>query len=214
MAERRVLIVGAGGLGREIHSWFREQWQPSRGFTFGGYLDDRSVAGLPVVSTIADYVPAPDDVLVIGIGQPQPKLAVVEALEAKGARFMTAIHESVVIGQDTTIGNGCVLCPNVVVSCNVTLGDFVLLNVASSVGHDSRVGRGTTFSGHADATGNTSVGSGVFLGSHAALVPGAQVGDFAVVGASSLVLRRVPARATVFGVPARIIHSPSHQTKE
>lgn len=210
MTTRRVLIVGAGGLGREIHSWFHAQWASSQ-WSFGGYLDDAPPAGMPIVSSISDYVPSPDDVLAMGIGQPAAKLTVAAALQSKGAQFLTLIHDSVVIGQDTTIGTGTVLCPNVVVSCNVLIGDFVLLNIASTVGHDTRIGNGTTFSSHVDATGNTVIGSGVFFGSHAALLPNAQVGDGATVGACSLVLRRVPPNATVFGVPARVIHSPGKQ---
>ncbi len=44
---------------------------------------------------------------------------------------------------------------------------------------------------------------GVLLGSHAVVLPGVTVGAYAVVGAGSIVLRKVRPGSTVFGSPAR-----------
>jgi len=45
----------------------------------------------------------------------------------------------------------------------------------------------------------------VFMGSHASVLPGAVVGDYARVGAGSVVLRKVRPYTTVMGVPAQEI---------
>jgi acetyltransferase-like isoleucine patch superfamily enzyme len=87
----------------------------------------------------------------------------------------------------------------------VTLGRFVTLNLAATVGHDVAVGDWSTLSGHVDITGKVSLGEGVFAGSHACVLPGLKVGDRAVVGAGTVVTRNVSAGSTMFGVPAKLI---------
>ncbi len=43
------------------------------------------------------------------------------------------------------------------------------------------------------------------IGSHSVVMPGVTVGENAVVGAMSFVNRDIPANATAFGVPARVV---------
>ena len=60
-------------------------------------------------------------------------------------------------------------------------------------------------SGHCDITGGAKLKEGAFLGSHAVIIPKVTVGEYAVVGAGSVVIRTVGAGVTVFGVPAKRI---------
>jgi acetyltransferase-like isoleucine patch superfamily enzyme len=60
-------------------------------------------------------------------------------------------------------------------------------------------------SAHVDLTGSVTVGSRVMFGTHAAVIPGRQIGDDALIGAGSAVIRNVPAGVTVMGVPAKRI---------
>jgi acetyltransferase-like isoleucine patch superfamily enzyme len=57
------------------------------------------------------------------------------------------------------------------------------------------------------------VGSNVWIGYGAQILRGVTVGDNAIIGASSVVTRDVPANAVVAGAPARIIRmreEPKH----
>jgi serine acetyltransferase len=56
---------------------------------------------------------------------------------------------------------------------------------------------------HSDVTGYARLGVGVLIGSHASVLPGATIGDFATIGAGSVVLKSAPSGATMVGVPAR-----------
>ena len=49
------------------------------------------------------------------------------------------------------------------------------------------------------------VGKGVWIGSHATILPGVTIGEGAVVAAGAVVARDVPARTVVAGVPAKVI---------
>ena len=198
---RRLLIVGAGGFGREVHSWLMHIPEKSRNWYFGGFLDDKK-KGDCIVYTISDYKPQNDDILCCAIGDPKTKKKICLDLLNRKCAFYSLIHPNVVIGNNVRLGKGCILCPNVVITCNVIIGDFATINVSSSVGHDASIGSWSTVSGHCDITGFASLEEGVFLGSGVRILPKVQIGSFSRIGAGSVVMRNVGANKLFFGNPA------------
>lgn len=207
----RLLIIGAGGFGREILDWALEALQKNRNWEVGGFLDANPAAlngykcGYSILDDPLLYMPQEGDRFICAIGHPSTKLRICRSLTERGAKFITLIHPTAIIGTRCVVGAGCVFCPGAVVTSDVKIGDFVMMNLQSTVGHDAIVADGCTLSPHADLNGFGSLGEGVFLGSHAVVLPGAKVGDYAVVGAGSVVLKKVKAGATVMGVPAKQI---------
>jgi len=206
---KKILIIGAGGFGRELYYWLLQHPGAGTSWQVAGFLDDNSdaLAGfdlpIKVVASASGYEPKPDDLLVCALGLPKIKQRVCLDLKARGARFMTFVHPSVVLGGQVTLGEGVVLCPGVILTSCIKLGDFAMFNCQASAGHDVEVGSCTTISGHCDLTGRCKVGANVFMGSRVSLIPGITVGDNAVVGAGAVVIRAVKAGTTVFGNPAR-----------
>ena len=207
--KHRLLIVGAGGFGREVLGWALGIPAGSRDWTAAGFLDANTEAlrgypcEYPILGDPATYNPGSRDVFVPAVADPATKLRICRTLKARGARFASLVHPSVILGPACRIGAGCVLCPRVTLTTNVTFGEFVTVNVYSGFGHDSIVGDGCTISSHVDVTGAVRLGEGVFLGSHATVLPRVEVGAYAVIGAGSAVVRNVPPGATVMGVPAK-----------
>jgi len=207
--KNRLLIVGAGGFGREVLGWALDVPPDARDWEVAGFLDANPAAldGFPcdyrILGDPSAFLPGPDDWLLPAVADPATKLRVCRGLKARGGRFATLVHPAAIVGPACRIGEGCVLCPRVTLTTNVTFGAFVTVNAYSGFGHDTMVGDGCTISSHVDVTGAVRLGEGVFLGSHASVLPRVEVGDFAVIGAGSAVLRNVPARATMMGVPAK-----------
>jgi sugar O-acyltransferase (sialic acid O-acetyltransferase NeuD family) len=209
---KRIIIVGAGGFGREVTCWLEDALDPAQG-RIGGYLVDglepspalNEKYPYPVLGGIAEYRPQSDDALLIAIGEPQPKLLIAEALRARGARFHQLIHPTATVTRRAVLGQGVIMCPYSLVSADALIGDFVTVNVYASIGHDAVIGAGVTICAHADITGRVTLGRAVFVGSHAAVLPGVEVGEAAVVGAGAVVVRRVLPSSTVYAPPARTL---------
>jgi len=205
---KRLIIVGAGGFGREVATWAAAVPASDRDWETGAFLDANRDAlatytfPWPVIGDPASYVPEPRDRFVCAIGDPTTKLAICQQLLDRGAVFTTLRHPTVLVGGNTRIGVGAIMCPYAIITDSVTIGDFVTINVHTTIGHDVTIGRGSTLSSHCDVTGFARLGEGAFLGSSAVILPKVQVEDFARVGAGSVVLRNVRAGSTVFGVPA------------
>lgn len=202
----QLVIIGAGGFGREVRAWAR---QASPAWTVRGFVDDDPGAlarfeGIEsVLGGVATYRPESDDRFVCALGRIEFKRRCVERVRAAGGVFTSLRHDSAVVGDRVRLGSGVILCPHATVGSDARLGDFVTVNLHSSVAHDAVVGSWTQLHCHVDVTGGVVIGEGVTIGSHASILPGVRVGDGAVIGSGAVVMRDVAPGETVFGAPAR-----------
>lgn len=209
--QRKYIIVGAGGLGREIASSL-EILMAKEGGVLLGFVDDtpdplkhRAGRYPPVLGRPTEFDYPTDVTLLLGVAEPIPKMRLAAEIEARGGKFGSFVHPTAMVVRTATIGRGCVLCRDSGVSADATLGNFVLLNGYAGAGHDSVVGDGTTVSSFVDICGNVTIGREVFIGSHASILPGVKVGDRARIGAGSIVMRNVKDGSSVFQPAAKIL---------
>jgi sugar O-acyltransferase (sialic acid O-acetyltransferase NeuD family) len=213
--KKRLVIIGAGDFARELLWTCAEipgEQRPWRDICFVDDNLEEARARMnshhidnPVTSSIRDFVPGADDLLICAIGDPRAKLSVCERLRASGGEFTNIIHPSVALGPRSALGQGVVIIRFSLLSVDTRIGNFVTVNTYSSTGHDAVIEDGCTLSSHCDVTGHAHLERGVFLGSHAAVMPGVRVGAFAKVAAGSIAFRNVKAGETVIGVPAKTL---------
>lgn len=205
----RIVIAGAGGFGREVHSWidssprFREEMAISKVVFINDGAADRPIRA-PLVSRIDEFQPEPNDLLICAIGSPKGRRKVVDSLVSRGGRFTTFVHDSVVIGANVEMGNGVVLCPGVIVGCDISIGDHTHVNLNSSIGHDVRIGQFVTISPACNLMGGVIVNDNVFLGTAATIVPGRTIHHDTVIGAGSVVVKDIESEVVAFGNPCRV----------
>lgn len=208
---KKLLIVGAGGFGREVLSFARSIPKSRRNWEVHGFLDDNPSAlrnfnvGFKIIGPINEYQPQADEVLACAIAEPRVRLEICRNLLQRKANFVNIVVSSACIGKNTSIGSGLIMGINSAISVNTKVGDFNIINSYSSLGHDAVLEDGCTMSAYCELSGGAHLGEGTFMGSHAVVLPNVRVGRYAKIGAGSIVLRNVGDGVTVFGNPARAV---------
>ena len=112
------------------------------------------------------------------------------------------VGQNVVIGPDVSIGNNVKIQNNVSVYNGVTLEDDVFCG-PSVVFTNILTPRSAFPRNRAEDNLPTLVKRGASIGANATVVCGHTIGEYALVGAGSVVTHDVPAYAVVYGNPAR-----------
>jgi sugar O-acyltransferase (sialic acid O-acetyltransferase NeuD family) len=199
--ERGLVVVGAGGFGREVADLAR-----TLGRVVNGFLDDATPDGpklpAPLLGPLDAWV-ALDADLVLAIGQPHVKARALTRLPSDGRFSPALVHPSAVVVDGASVGAGSVIAALAVVMVDTAIGEHVLINYGATIGHDARIGAWSSIMPGARISGFVRIGEEVLVGANAVVLEGITVGDRAVVGAGAVVTKDVPAGATVVGVPAR-----------
>lgn len=205
---RRILIVGAGGFGREVLNWARDTWSDADS-KIAGFLSSNPDSlnghrsGLPIFGDPESFEPADGDAFLLAIGIPIVRRRIAESLTTRGAKFIRLIHPTAIIAPTASIGGGCIVCPYAIVSDCASVGQFTLLNYASSLGHDATTGDFCVLSPYAALSGGAILGNDVFMGMHASVGPSTTIGERSKITANCAALKDVGNDALVFGSPAR-----------
>lgn len=208
--KKDVLIIGAGSLGREILSWI-ESNKSNSGINVKGFLDDEKInlldfaIEIPVLGKVDLINMKNPSFFIIGIVNTYDKEKLFNMVRNKGLSAVPYIHESVLLGSRIKFGEGLVMLPNSLLSCDVTVGNYVFINNGSQIGHDVEIGDFTSIMAGVDIGGGVQLGKNVFVGSKAVILPGVKVPDNSRIGAGSVVIRSIKQPGTYFGNPAKRI---------
>lgn len=213
-----IVIVGAGGFGREVLDVIAAINAAGGDLRFSGFIDDGEVDEeliarrhgrlLGTVGELRDM----DVAYVVAIGSGSARRKVQDRLAGGRSRAVSLVHPVATVGGDNRIGPGCILTAGSRVTTNITLSAHVQLHVNSTVGHDSTLGDFVSVFPGATVSGGVTVGAGATIGTGANVLPGLCIGEGAFVGAGAVVTRDVKPGRTVVGSPARPIRAEARET--
>ena len=199
---RELVIFGAGGLAREI-AWLAGECAADN-WTIAGFVEkDRAaqigkmLGGYPIMDLAAIKSHHPGALAVAAVGSPAIRENIVADAIAAGFGFATLIHPGIARSRSVVVGEGTLILPGSTLTVDIRLGRHVQINPGCTLAHDARVGDFSTLSPGVRVSGFVHIGNRVAIGTGAVIVNGTAerpltIGDGAVIGAGSVVLKDVP----------------------
>lgn len=212
MPSKKLIIVGAGGLGRIVHDVLSRDSTFMGEYQLAGFLDTRTDLELPgdlqasVLGSPLTYMPEDDEVFIPAIGDPALRRQLLAPLIGKGAAFYSYTQQASVAAR-ARIGQGVFLTPGAVISTDCVIGDYSYIDTYVIIGHDTYVGAYCMVGATAFLAGGVRVEDGVAIHPRATVSKSITLGVGCTVGIGSVVVKNVPPRVTVFGNPAKVIYS-------
>lgn len=209
---KRIAIIGAGGFGREVKLLIDDLNKVNKLFEFVGYYDDGKnkgelINGFPVLGNIDELNKSSENInIAIGIGVPEIKAKILNKLDNPLIEYTTLIHPSSIVGKDeVVIGKGTIIAAGCIITCNVTIEEFVTLNLMCTVGHDTYIKKFSSFMPSVNISGEVVVGNNVYIGTGAKIINQLEIGENTIIGAGAVVSKSLPANCTAVGIPAKPI---------
>ncbi len=205
---KHLLILGAGGMGKEIYYTARHSIGYGTEFVIKGFLDfpnpewDTTIYP-PILGIEDEYDIQPDDVFTCSIGDVHLKRKVCEKIKARDAKFQTLIFENAQIRENVKIGEGCIIDSYAHIGSDAEIGENCLIQAFSCVAHDCKIGDYCRIDVRSLLVGGVKVGQGVTVHTNAVVSHKVVLEDNSTVAAMSFVIRSVKEGTTVMGNPAK-----------
>lgn len=214
-----IAIFGVGGFGREVLALIKDINKVDSTWNIVGFFDDgyekgEMFNGYPNLGKVEDLNKWETPIsLAVSIGNPVIKKMVLDNINNPMVDFPTLMHPSVWIGDKdfVKIGKGGIFCAGVLITTNVVIKDFVILNLQCTVGHDTVINDYAAFMPTVNISGEVVIGEGVYVGTGAKIINQLEIGDYTIVGAGAVVANALPAHCTAVGVPAKPIKFHDNQ---
>lgn len=210
---QKIAIFGVGGFGREVLEQIHDINKVELTYEIVGFFDDGCPAGelvhdYPTLGGVKELNEWKEPIgIVIAIGTPRIKKAILNNIKNSLVDYPTIIHPSVITGNRkyVKIGKGCIICPATIITTDVEIGDFVIINLACTVGHDTVIKDYAAFMPTCNISGEVIIEEGVYCGTGVKIINQISIGDNSIIGAGAIVAKSIPAKCTAVGVPAKPI---------
>lgn len=208
-----LLIIGAGGLGREVLWQIKENPLENEKYNILGFVDDNKalagsvVNGYPVLGNMEWLLNYEKSLsVVVAIGNSVIRKMLVTRLKADpNLEFPSIFASGVKISEWAEYGEGCIFCLNSIVTVNIKIGNFFISNWNCTVGHDCVIDDYVTLYPNVNVSGNVHVGEVTELGTGTQIIQGKKVGSNCIIGAGAVVNKDIPDNSVAVGVPAKVI---------
>lgn len=206
---RKCIIIGAGTYGQVYKEYLQSHYDVT------GYYDDDSslhgqiIDGVKIKGSIKDAIEKEnnaDTSVFVPIGNNPVRIKILKEFVLNGFNTPSFIHENTIIHSSVKIGKAVYILPGTCIMPLSMIGDYTMISMGVNIAHHNIIGEGCFFSQGSNIGASINVKELAYVGISATLMTGVKsVGIDCLVGAGAVVIKDVPDKAVIAGVPAKII---------
>lgn len=205
------VIIGAGKYGEVYLAYLQEA-----GVNIVGFLDDneallgKNIKGVPVLgkTSLLNTLKKTDGVegIYCPIGNNELRVFMLSKAASLGYKTPNYIHPSVIVSPNVEIGQGVYILLGTTIMPHTIIKDYVMISMGVHLAHHTVLDTGVFLSTgcnfgasiHASKYAYCGISSTIMTGIH-------RLGESCLIGAGAVVIKDVPDKAIVAGVPAKIL---------
>jgi sugar O-acyltransferase (sialic acid O-acetyltransferase NeuD family) len=141
------------------------------------------------------------------MGDSKIRVEVSEKIRNKGGYIPTLIHPTAVVSRFTKIADGVCISAFSHIQADTCIGQDTIILSGVNISHNNTIGKGCFIAGGSTIGAFTTLGNFVFIGQGVLTISSKvkNIGDYAYVGAGSLVTKSINPNNLVVGRPAKSI---------
>ncbi|MBS3912910.1 MAG: NeuD/PglB/VioB family sugar acetyltransferase [Bacteroidetes bacterium] len=200
-------IIGSGGFGRETLANLAQTYKLSgselklkcKFIVDDEYFNSKEVSGIEVIRM--SQIHLTDFKLFVSIGDPAIRKKIVKRLGVE-AIYGSVIHYTSIVPESLNFGEGLIIAPGCILTCDLSIGKHVQLNLQTTVGHDTTIGDWVTTAPGVRISGNCNIGEEVYLGTNVSIRDGITICSKAIIGMGAVVVKNILEPGVYVGNPA------------
>lgn len=208
-----IAIYGAGGFGKEVACLVKRINEKEPIWNLIGFFDDNPelkgkmvshfgpcLGGIEVLNSYSKEL-----FVAMALGNSLVVKTLVEKIHNEKVSFPNLIDRSFYFADPETfkIGKGNIIQGPGSVTCNVTIGDFNVMNGGVVLGHDVKVGNYNTIMPATRVSGEVTIGDCNFFGVGSIVLQQINIGSHVRLGAGSVLMTKPKNGNLYLGVPAK-----------
>jgi sugar O-acyltransferase (sialic acid O-acetyltransferase NeuD family) len=208
---KQLVIIGAGGFGREVSEIAKNCIGYGSIFLIKGFIDDDIYAldnfdDYPkIISTIKEYTVVDNDVFICAIGSLKTASLLINLMLKKNAVFFNLIHNDSEIRKNVKMGIGIIIGSGTIISTDVKIGDFTQIMSNCIIGHDTTIEDFCRVGDMVFIGGNSKIKSTTFIAVNSTILENINIAESSIIGAGSVLIKSIKHSGTYFGNPAKKI---------
>lgn len=206
-----MIIIGAKGFAVEVLEIYNQLNALENIVFFDDItkdLEDTIYHRFKIIKSLKDaecYMKSVDASFTLGIGDPKLRKGIANTFMGLGGELVSSISPKANIGAfGNTIGKGSNIMTGVIITNNVSIGEGCLINLNCTIGHDSILEDYVELSPDVNISGRCKIGAFTSIGTGAVVIPDIVVGKNCVIAAGAVVTKDIPDNCMVAGIPAVI----------
>lgn len=205
-----IVVFGNGGIAMETRNLINciNKHNQLNVFDFKGYISAKDTKEEDVVTCDSNFEEYAKKFDVLGVAVPHGNPKIIKKIVEKIKKidnlvFPNLIHPSAGFEGDISLGVGNIITAGVEFTTKISLGNFNLLNLKCTVGHETVIKDYCVVNPLTAISGGVVINDCTFIGTGAKILQYRTLGGNSIIGAGAVVIKDVDADTTVIGVPAK-----------